>query len=127
MGERELTRVRKILLDLPDVTERVSHGAPCFFIRNRIALCRLHDRHRGDERISLWCPLPAVLRDALLANASQQFFAPQPSASGTFGNWVGIFLDVDDVDWEQVAAIVTDAYRFVAPKTLVKRLADGHS
>ena len=35
--------------------------------------------------------------------------------------WIGVRLDVD-VDWAEVAAICTDAYRCVAPKTLIARL-----
>ena len=35
--------------------------------------------------------------------------------------WLGVRLDVD-VDWDEVAAIVADAYRAVAPKTLVAQL-----
>jgi hypothetical protein len=30
------------------------------------------------------------------------------------------------VDWDEVSAIVTDAYRMVAPKTLVQALDAGH-
>ena len=32
-GVRELHRVRKIVLALPEVNERLSHGEPCFFVR----------------------------------------------------------------------------------------------
>jgi hypothetical protein len=31
----ELARVRKIALGLPEVNERVSHGEPCFFVRDK--------------------------------------------------------------------------------------------
>ncbi|MFT5268416.1 MAG: hypothetical protein ACI88C_001849, partial [Acidimicrobiales bacterium] len=33
----------------------------------------------------------------------------------------GVKLDVDP-DWEEIAGILEDAYRLVAPKTLVKKL-----
>ena len=35
--------------------------------------------------------------------------------------WLGVRLDVR-VDWDEIAAIVEDAYRVVAPKTLVAQL-----
>ncbi len=35
--------------------------------------------------------------------------------------WLGLRLDVD-VDWDEVAQILVDAYRITAPKTLVRRL-----
>ena len=51
------------------------------------------------------------------------------SARGAFSGWLGVYLDTtgdDEVDWEEVAAIVEDAYRLVAPRTLVADL-DGRS
>ena len=36
----------------------------------------------------------------------------------------GVRIDVD-VDWDEIAGIITDAYRNVAPKTLVRLLDDG--
>lgn len=35
--------------------------------------------------------------------------------------WLGVWLDVP-VDWTAVAELVQDAYRAVAPRTLVARL-----
>jgi predicted DNA-binding protein (MmcQ/YjbR family) len=35
--------------------------------------------------------------------------------------WIGVHLDVDP-DWDEVEAIVRDAYRLVAPKTLARQL-----
>jgi hypothetical protein len=60
MGDRELHRVRQMALALPEVTERLSHGEPCFFVRDKRPLCYFHDDHNGDGRISLWCPLPPI-------------------------------------------------------------------
>ena len=48
-----LDRVRRIVLALPGVNERMSHGEPCFFIRDKRPLCYFHDDHNGDGRISL--------------------------------------------------------------------------
>ena len=50
MGMRELSRVRKIALALPEVNERRSHGALCLFILEKRPLCYYHDEHRGDGR-----------------------------------------------------------------------------
>ncbi len=38
--------------------------------------------------------------------------------------WLGVRLDID-VDWDEVAGIVEDAFRTIAPKTLVARLDDA--
>jgi hypothetical protein len=120
MGQRDLGRVRKIALALPAVTERVSHGAPCFFIRGKIPLCYYHDNHRGDGRISLWCPATSDLQDAMIRVDPERFFRPQQSSAGVFRNWLGMFLDGQErVDWNDVVAFLERAYRTVAPKTLV--------
>jgi hypothetical protein len=47
MGQIELDEVRKIALALPEVNERLSHGALCFFIQDRRPLCYYHDNHCG--------------------------------------------------------------------------------
>jgi hypothetical protein len=38
--------------------------------------------------------------------------------------WLGVYLDVPEVDWTEIGEIVADAYRTVAPKRLVARV-DG--
>lgn len=121
-----LERVRQIALALPGVTERVSAGAPCFFVSNRKPICRFHDSDfAGDGRTSLWCPSPLGVRDELVTSEPDRFFAPTPSSSGVFGDWIGVYLDTTGelaVEWEEVAAIIEDAYRLRAPKTLMARL-----
>ncbi len=47
------------------------------------------------------------------------------SAKGTFSGWLGVFLDTSGeskVDWNEVAAIIEDAFLNVAPKTLIAEL-----
>jgi hypothetical protein len=46
---------------------------------------------------------------------------------GTFSGWLGVFLDLlgpNSVDWSEIAAIIEDAYRIVAPRQLIAEL-DG--
>jgi hypothetical protein len=127
MGLRELNRVRKIALALPGVEERESHGARCFFVGPRLALCYFHDDHRGDGRISLWCRGPTVLQDALLGFDPERFFKPTTSAGGAFRGWMGVFLDTRSdgrVDWREISAILEDAFRNAAPRRLVAQLDD---
>jgi hypothetical protein len=122
---REYERVRKIALALPAVSERISHGEPCFFIREKRPLCYFHDNHNHDGRISLWCPVPPGVQEEMVRAAPQRFFKPPTSARGVFADWLGVYLDTTGkhkVDWGEVAAIVVDAYRTVAPKALVAEL-----
>jgi hypothetical protein len=47
MGKGEFNRLREIALALPEVNERLSHGAPCFFVQDKRPLCYYHDHHTG--------------------------------------------------------------------------------
>ena len=124
MGKRELDGVRKIALALPEVNERLSHGAPCFFIQNRRPLCYYHDDHCGDGRVSLWFPVRPGAREEMLAAEPERFFKPPTSAAGTFENWLGVLLDTSTVDWNEIAALLEEAFRTVAPKKLIANLAE---
>jgi len=130
MAQNDLERVRRVALALPEVTERLSHGAPCFYVRNKKPICRFHDEDfAGDGRVSLWCPAPPGVRGELTTADPDRFFAPTPSASGVFGDWIGVYLDTERelaVDWQEIAAVIEDAYRLQAPKTLIAVL-DGRS
>ncbi len=121
-----LEHVRRIVFALPCVTERLSAGAPCFYVGNRKPICRFHDSDFAERgRVSLWCPAPPGVRDELITSEPDRFFGPTPSASGVFGDWIGVYLDTEggpEVDWHEIAAIIEEAYRLQAPKTLVAEL-----
>lgn len=120
-----LDRVREIAFALADVNERLSHGEPCFFVRDKRPLCYLHDNHNGDGRISLWCPVPPGVQEEMVSAEPERFFAPSASANGVFSQWLGLYLDTSGahhVEWGEVVAILEDAYRHVAPARLVKEL-----
>ena len=54
-----------------------------------------------------------------------RFSKPPTSARGVFADWLGVYLDMisdSKADWDEVAAIVRDAYRNIAPKALVDEL-----
>jgi hypothetical protein len=79
------------------------------------------EKHRLDERhVAFWAAAPPGARNELVAEDAQRFFVPR------FGgyDWVGMRLDLhpDGPDWQEVAEILTDAYRQLAPKFLIARL-----
>lgn len=126
MAQHELERVRQIALALPEVKERLSHGAPSFYVRDTKPICRFHDADFArDGRVSLWCPAPPGVQKELVTGERERFFAPTPSASGVFRDWIGVYLDTKGelaLDWHEITAIIEDAYRVQAPKTLVAEL-----
>lgn len=114
-----LERVRGLCLALPEVVERDSHGSPAWFVRGRRGFVHYVGHHHGD-RLSFWCAAAPGEQETLIAADGEKFF--RPPYVGHRG-WLGVRLDVP-TDWDEIAEIVTDAYRCVAPKTLVKQL-DG--
>ncbi|MBA2530268.1 MAG: MmcQ/YjbR family DNA-binding protein [Euzebyales bacterium] len=111
-------RLRDICSALPQVTERVSHGAVTFFVRGKRTLCYLTDDHHGDGRLALMCAAPPGVQEETIRSDPERFF--RPPYVGHRG-WLGLRLDIAP-DWDEVAAVVEEAYRCVAPSTLVRRL-----
>jgi hypothetical protein len=116
---RALRRVRGLCLALPDATERISHGSPCFFVRDKTTFVMFMDDHHGDGRLALWCAAPPGAQEALIAADPERHF--RPPYVGHRG-WIGLRLDRGE-DWEYVAAVVDDAYRSVAPRKLIELLS----
>lgn len=113
-----LERVRNVCASLPEVSERLSHGSQAFFIREKKTLCTVHDHHHGAHGVALWSPAPPGVQEQLVEDEPERFF--RPPYVGHRG-WIGVRLDIEP-DWDEVAQIITDAYRLVAPKTLVRQL-----
>jgi hypothetical protein len=112
-----LARLRALCLALPEVTERISHGEPTWFVR-RVFVS--YADHHHDDRLAFWCAPPPGAQEELVAADPERFFRP-PYVGGR--GWLGVRLD-GDVDWDEVAEIVTDAYREIAPRRLAARLDD---
>ncbi len=110
-----LGRLREVCLGLPEVTEKVSHGEPVWFVRRRMFVS-FADRHH-DDRVAFWCAAPPGAQEALVDD--RRYF--RPPYVGHRG-WLGVYLDVP-VDWDEVGEVVVDAYRCVAPKGLAAQLA----
>jgi predicted DNA-binding protein (MmcQ/YjbR family) len=116
-----LNQLRAICLSLPEVTERLSHGEPTWFVRDKKTFVMFADRHH-DDRVAFWCAAPPGAEEELVSADSERFF--RPPYVGHRG-WLGVYLDVP-VDWKEVREIVEEAYRVVAPPRLVAEL-DGRS
>jgi hypothetical protein len=110
-------RLRSICLALPETPERLSHGEPTWFVRDKKVFVTLSDHHH-DDRVGFWCAAPSGVQEALVADRPGGFY--RPPYVGHRG-WLGVYLDVP-VDWDEVADLVTDAYRQVAPKRLAAQL-----
>jgi hypothetical protein len=112
-----LRRIRDLCLSLPETSERLSHGAPTFFIRDKRAFAMFLDDHHQDGRLAIWCAAPAGTQEALVHAAPEHYFVPP--YVGHRG-WLGVRLD-RKLEWNEIAGALEDAYLAVAPKALVTR------
>src|SRR5215471_6188579 len=87
-GEEHLRRVRRICTALPEVTEKLSHGEPTFFVRKKVFAMFSNDHH-NDGHISVLIPAARGMQPALIKSAPQTFY--RPPYVGVKG-WVGIEL-----------------------------------
>jgi hypothetical protein len=118
MTDQILDRVRRICLALPETNERLSHGMPTFFVRDRRTFANVADNHHNDGRLALWSHAPEGVQALLIEGDPEHFFVP-PYVG--YRGWVGVRLDRHP-DWDVVADIIEDAYRMVAPKGLIAEL-----
>ncbi len=117
MADDPLAELRRLCLALPETSERLSHGEPTWFVREKKTFVTYAAYHH-DDRLAFWCAAPAGAQAALVGADPERYFVPP--YVGHRG-WLGVYLDVP-VDWAEIAEIVVDAYRVVAPKRLVAEL-----
>ncbi len=110
--------VRTIALSLPETNERLSHGMPTFFVRDKKVFVSCVDDHHGDGIFGVWVAAAPGVQDELVTQEPERFYVPP--YVGHRG-WVGLRLDID-FDLAEVRSVVTDSYRLVAPKGLVNAL-----
>lgn len=119
--DRELARVRRACGRLPEVTERLSHGAPALFVRGKKTLAMFVDDHHGDGILGIWCAAPPGVQEQMVEEDPAVFF--RPPYVGHRG-WIGVRLSATVTD-EELRLVLEDAFRVVAPKTLIARLDGG--
>jgi hypothetical protein len=103
---------------LPEVTEKLSHGAPTWFVKRTFVM--YHDDHHGDRRRALWCAAPPGAQEGLIAGSPDVYF--RPPYVGHRG-WIGVRLD-RDLEWDAIAGAIEEAYLHVAPARLAQEAAN---
>ena len=104
--------IRQTCLGLPNVEERLSHGAPTFFHVKGKSFAMYVGVHHG-ERLAVWIAGAPGTQEALVQAAPNSFF--RPPYVGVRG-WIGVFLD-GDVDWEELVELIGDAYKTTQSQT----------
>jgi hypothetical protein len=116
-SDRIEERVRAICLALPGATERLSHGAPAFFV-GRQFLMLWPDGHHEHQFPHLWCAAPPGAQEARVTSNPTRYFNP-PYVGGR--GWIGVRLD-RRISAAELAGLCEDAYCTVAPRRLLAEL-----
>ncbi len=112
-----LERLRERCLSLPEVEERSfgGHSAPAFRVRGKLFVMTSEDGRTMSLKAG-----PGV-QQILVGDDPIRFFVPPYVGSK---GWIGVSLQVDH-DWDEIAALVEDSYRMIAPRRLVALLDEG--
>ena len=125
MIEDPLSKIRHACLSLPETNERLSHGEPSWFIRDKKLFAMYANTHH-DDRVALWLAGAEGVQQELMESAPDRFF--YPAYVGHRG-WIGAYLDVP-TDWDELGELIIEAFRTVAPKlalALLEADSEPHS
>lgn len=111
-----LRKVRELALSLPEAEEKLSHGAPGFFVRGGKFFAYFSQDHHGNGNTALLVKASGVDEQTqLVENDPNLYF--RPAYLGPAG-WIGIRLDTGSNDWGHIEDWLTRSWRASAPKRL---------
>jgi hypothetical protein len=109
-----LSLLSDICLALPEATRELQGDHASFRVRKKVFAYFLNNHH-GDGIVSICGKTLPGDHTALVASDPARFYLP--AYIGPRG-WVGMRLDVGEVDWDEVRELVIGSYLQTAPKTL---------
>jgi hypothetical protein len=115
--KRQLQRIRRICLALPDATEKLSHGEPTFFTKQGVFAMFANDHHR-DGHVGVWPPAPPGLQEALIEEDPSVYYRPPYVGSS---GWIGI--DLPRIHDDALTRHIREAYRLIVSKKKRKKRA----
>ncbi len=108
-----LELLRAYCSSLPEVTERMSHGDPAFFVAKK-CFVMVKNNHHGVGWLTFWCASTSEFRAAMRTRDPQTYFVPP--YVGHRG-WLGVRLDTG-LTQETLENHLLEAYCCVAPPRL---------
>ena len=114
MIHQRLEVLRTYCSGLREVTERVSHGDPAFFVAKK-CFVMVKNNHHGAGWLAFWCASTLEFRTAMLTRDPQTYFVPP--YVGHRG-WLGVRLDTG-LTSETLENHLLEAYCCVAPPRLL--------
>src|SRR5579863_1886477 len=105
--EGPIKRLREICLAFPGAVEKEAWGE-CTFRASGKMFAMTDNNHHDSGHVAVWCIAPPGSQETLIHVGPQRFF--KPPYVGHKG-WVGIRLDIEDIDWDEIASILEEGYR----------------
>jgi hypothetical protein len=116
---RRRTRILEIVKSLPEAAVTAVGGHHLSLeVRGRRFGYYL-DNHHGDGRVALNCKAEIGAPQSLAELAPDRFHVP--AYLGARG-WIGLWIDLRLIYWDEVRSIIVDGYRLTAPKRLLSKL-----
>ena len=110
-----LERVRAAALELPETSEKLSHGQPTFFVADK-QFAQFRDNHHGDGKTVVCVRVSSLDEQAMLLEADPETYS-KPAYMPT---WLSINLKTTNVDWEHVADRIAQSWELAAPRRLLE-------
>lgn len=124
MPASPLDKLRRICLALPGVSDVPAWGTSTFRCPKIFAMyAQPSDQKHSQGRPGVWIKAGPGNQEFMVRDDPKRYYVPP--YVGTSG-WVGIFLD-QDPNWDEIALLIEDGWRLLAPKTLVKARDAGES
>jgi hypothetical protein len=116
--EAWLQRVREISLALPRAAEKISHGMPVFFIEKGKTFAWFLDDPHGSGITAVAVKTSGPEEQEMLVETQPETYYRPPYLAPS--GWIGLRLNRDEVDWDQVADRIATSWEMVAPRRLLE-------
>jgi hypothetical protein len=110
-----LLKVREIALELPETSERLSHGQPTFFVGGK-QFAQFRSDHHGDGKTVVCVRVSNIDEQAMLLEADPKTYL-KPAYMPT---WLSINIAGEGVDWDHVADRIAASWELAAPRRLLE-------
>jgi hypothetical protein len=122
--------VRRIALALPETSERPSHGNVSWRVRDKLFVWERPLRQADVRALGDAAPVGPVLGARVEhVGAKEALLADDPSVYFTtphFDGYPAILIRLDEIDVEELAEVIVEAWLVQAPKRLAKEYAETH-
>ncbi len=112
----DLARLRTLCLSQPCAAEKLSHGMPVFFIEKGKTFAWFIHNHHGAGITAVAVKTSGPDEQAMLVEAEPELFY-RPAYLAPSG-WIGLRLDVETTDWDQVEARIEQSWMLAATPRL---------